>query len=128
MADADVGSDRSVIRDFAFGLAGDEFQRADKAGGVAGGEQLIAAAGMFMSTTGGAVFAFVAICFAAIGFKSASSLFWPIPQGYLDVRIAAAVIALINSIVQPRRLQQAPGITACGLRTDGYSTCFDDFH
>ena len=34
----------------------------------------------------------------ALGFKSASSLFWPIPQGYLDVRIAAAVIALINSI------------------------------
>ncbi|MGE1151740.1 MFS transporter [Pseudomonas kitaguniensis] len=59
---------------------------------------LIAAAGMFMSTTGGPVFAFVAICFAAIGFKSASSLFWPIPQGYLDARIAAAVIALINSI------------------------------
>jgi nitrate/nitrite transporter NarK len=53
---------------------------------------------MFMSTTGGPVFAFVAICFAAIGFKSASSLFWPIPQGYLDARIAAAVIALINSI------------------------------
>jgi nitrate/nitrite transporter NarK len=25
-------------------------------------------------------------------------LFWPIPQGYLDARIAAAVIALINSI------------------------------
>ena len=59
---------------------------------------LIAAAGMFMSTTGGPIFAFVAICFAAIGFKSASSLFWPIPQGYLDARIAAAVIALINSI------------------------------
>ncbi|VVM43816.1 Putative tartrate transporter [Pseudomonas fluorescens] len=59
---------------------------------------LIAAAGMFLSTTGGPIFAFVAICFAAIGFKSASSLFWPIPQGYLDARIAAAVIALINSI------------------------------
>lgn len=59
---------------------------------------LIAAAGMFFSTTGGPIFAFVAICFAAIGFKSASSLFWPIPQGYLDARIAAAVIALINSI------------------------------
>lgn len=40
---------------------------------------LIAAAGMFMSTTGGPIFAFVAICFAALGFKSASSLFWPIP-------------------------------------------------
>jgi hypothetical protein len=59
---------------------------------------LVAATGMFMSTTGGPVFAFVAVCFAAIGFKSASSLFWPIPQGYLDARIAAAVIALINSV------------------------------
>jgi len=59
---------------------------------------LIAALGMFLSTTGGPIFAFVAICFAAIGFKSASSLFWPIPQGYLDARIAAAVIALINSV------------------------------
>jgi len=59
---------------------------------------LIAAAGMFMSTTGGPIFAFVAICFAALGFKSASSLFWPIPQAYLDARIAAGVIALINSV------------------------------
>lgn len=59
---------------------------------------VIAAVGMFMSTTGGPVFAFVAICFAAIGFKAASSLFWPIPQGYLDARIAAAVLALINSV------------------------------
>ncbi|MFI8394399.1 MFS transporter [Pseudomonas sp. NPDC078863] len=59
---------------------------------------VIAAFGMFMSTTGGPVFAFVAICFAAIGFKAASALFWPIPQSYLDARIAAAVIALINSI------------------------------
>jgi MFS family permease len=59
---------------------------------------VIAAAGMFMSTTGGPVFAFIAICFAAIGFKAASALFWPIPQGYLDARIAAAVIALINSV------------------------------
>jgi MFS family permease len=59
---------------------------------------VIAAFGMFMSTVGGPIFAFVAICFAAIGFKAASALFWPIPQGYLDARIAAAVIALINSI------------------------------
>lgn len=62
------------------------------------GALLIAAAGMFMSTTGGPIFAFVAICFAALGFKSASSLFWPIPQAYLDARIAAGVIALINSV------------------------------
>ncbi|WP_259464257.1 MFS transporter [Pseudomonas prosekii] len=59
---------------------------------------VIAALGMFMSTTGGPVLAFVAICFAAIGFKAASALFWPIPQAYLDARIAAAVIALVNSI------------------------------
>lgn len=59
---------------------------------------LIAGLGMFMSTTGGPVFAFIAVCFAAIGFKSASALFWPIPQGYLDARIAAAVIALVNSL------------------------------
>ena len=59
---------------------------------------VIAAVGMFMSTTGGPIFAFVAICFAAIGFKAASALFWPLPQAYLDARIAAAVIALINSI------------------------------
>jgi nitrate/nitrite transporter NarK len=53
---------------------------------------------MFLSTRGGPIFAFIAICFAAIGFKSASSLFWPIPQGYLDPAIAAGVVALINSI------------------------------
>jgi nitrate/nitrite transporter NarK len=40
----------------------------------------------------------VAICFSAIGFKAAASLFWPIPQGYLDARVAAGVIALINSV------------------------------
>lgn len=62
------------------------------------GAFVIAALGMFVSTTGGPVTAYVAICFAAIGFKAASSLFWPIPQSYLDARIAAPVIALINSI------------------------------
>jgi sugar phosphate permease len=59
---------------------------------------LIAAVGMYAAGQGSPVFSFVAICFAAIGFKAASSLFWPIPQGYLDTRIAAPVIALINSI------------------------------
>jgi MFS family permease len=59
---------------------------------------LIAAIGMYAAGKGSPTFSFVAICFAAIGFKAASSLFWPIPQGYLDARIAAPVIALINSI------------------------------
>ncbi|WP_341318213.1 MFS transporter [Paraburkholderia sp. IMGN_8] len=59
---------------------------------------VIAACGLFASTSGNPVLSFVAICFSAIGFKAASSLFWPIPQGYLDARVAAGVIALINSV------------------------------
>ncbi|WP_439654818.1 MFS transporter [Trinickia terrae] len=59
---------------------------------------VIAACGLFVSTSTDPVVSFVAICFSAIGFKAASSLFWPIPQGYLDTRIAAGVIALINSL------------------------------
>jgi sugar phosphate permease len=59
---------------------------------------LIAALGMYAAGKGSPAFSFVAICFAAIGFKAASALFWPIPQGYLDARISAAVLALINSI------------------------------
>ncbi|WP_051972113.1 MFS transporter [Massilia sp. 9096] len=59
----------------------------------------VAGVGMFASAaTSDPVYGFVAICFAAIGFKAASSLFWPIPQSYLDVRVAAGVIALINSL------------------------------
>jgi len=59
----------------------------------------VAGLGMFASaSTSNPVYGFVSVCFAAIGFKAASSLFWPIPQGYLDARIAAAVIALINSL------------------------------
>ena len=67
----------SIIAMYAFAsLSGKfKFQQAWVAAAL-----LIAAAGMFMSTTGGPIFAFVAICFAAIGFKSASSLFWPIPR------------------------------------------------
>ena len=85
----------SIIAMYAFaaGSARWKFQQAWVAAAL-----IIAAIGMFMSTTGGPAFAFVAVCFAAIGFKSASALFWPIPQGYLDARIAAAVIALINSV------------------------------
>ncbi|WP_322042087.1 MFS transporter [Paraburkholderia sp. J67] len=59
---------------------------------------VIAACGLFASTSANPVFSFVAICFSAIGFKAASSLFWPLPQGYLDARVAAGVIALINSL------------------------------
>ncbi|WP_343653518.1 MFS transporter [Herbaspirillum sp.] len=59
---------------------------------------VISAAGMAVSASSGPVIGFVAVCFAGIGFKAASSLFWPIPQAYLDARIAAAVLALVNSL------------------------------
>ena len=59
---------------------------------------VIAGVGMYVATTGGPVTAYAGICFAALGFKAAASLFWPIPQGYLDARIAAAAIALVNSV------------------------------
>ncbi|RWW79975.1 hypothetical protein BHE74_00011691 [Ensete ventricosum] len=51
LTDANVGSDRSVIRDLAFGLAGHEFQRADEAGRVAGGEQLLRVGGLATCAT-----------------------------------------------------------------------------
>lgn len=59
---------------------------------------VVAALGIYAATRGGPLGAYVGICFAAIGFKASSSLFWPIPQAYLDARISAAVIALVNSI------------------------------
>jgi len=59
---------------------------------------VVAGIGMWIATAGGPLTAYAGICFAALGFKAASSLFWPIPQGYLDARIAAAAIALVNSV------------------------------
>lgn len=85
---------------------------------------VLAAIGMFVSTIGGPVVMYIGICVAALGFKSASSLFWPIPQSYFDIRIAAAGIALINSIgnlggfVAPTvfgALQQSTGSVVGGL-------------
>jgi sugar phosphate permease len=62
------------------------------------GALVVAGTGMFLATRGGPAVSYLAICFAALGFKSAAALFWPIPQGHLDPRIAAAAIALVNSI------------------------------
>ncbi|MNT32358.1 hypothetical protein D3C72_1682330 [compost metagenome] len=40
-ADADAGGDLGVVRNLHLFLAGDEFQRAEEAGGIAGGEHLL---------------------------------------------------------------------------------------
>jgi MFS family permease len=86
----------SILAMYAFAALAQRFKHQQAWTAVA---FTVAGAGMFASaSTGNPVYGFVAICFAAIGFKAASSLFWPIPQSYLDVRIAAGVIALINSL------------------------------
>jgi MFS family permease len=59
---------------------------------------VVAGLGMLVAGFSAPAVAFGAICFAALGFKSAASLFWPLPQQSLDPRIAAAGIALINSL------------------------------
>lgn len=58
----------------------------------------VAGLGMLVAGASAPAVAFGAICFAALGFKSAAALFWPIPQRALDPRVAAAGIALINSL------------------------------
>jgi cyanate permease len=62
------------------------------------GALVVAGIGQWASTLGGPVAGFACLCVAALGFKSASSLFWPIPQAQLDARISAAVLALVNSV------------------------------
>lgn len=59
---------------------------------------VIGAIGTFLATTGAPWFGLVAMCVAATGFKCAASAFWPMTQHTLDLKIAAAGIALVNSI------------------------------
>ena len=59
---------------------------------------MLGAAGTFLATVGPPWFALVAVCLAATGFKCAASAFWPMTQHTLDLKVAAAGIALINSI------------------------------
>lgn len=58
----------------------------------------LAAIGTLSASQLSAWTSFAALCLAAIGFKASVSLFWPIPQGLLEPRIAAPGIALINSL------------------------------
>ncbi|WP_328603510.1 MFS transporter [Amycolatopsis sp. NBC_00345] len=85
---------------------------------------VLGAVGTFLATTGSPWFALVAVCLAAAGFKCAASAFWPMAQHSLDFKVAAAGIALINSIgnlggfVGPTVLgyfEEATGKTTGGL-------------
>ncbi|GHF59742.1 MFS family permease [Amycolatopsis bartoniae] len=85
---------------------------------------VLGAVGTFLATVGPPWFALVALCLGATGFKCAASAFWPLAQHSLDLKIAAAGIALINSLgnlggfVGPTlvgAVEQSTGSTAGGL-------------
>ncbi|MET3922782.1 nitrate/nitrite transporter NarK [Arthrobacter sp. UYEF20] len=59
---------------------------------------LVAAAGTFAAAVTSPVLALAFPAVAAMGFKSASPLFWTIPQSGLNPQILAPAIAIINSL------------------------------
>ena len=59
---------------------------------------LVAAVGTFAAAIASPVFALVFLAIAAMGFKSASPLFWTIPQSALHPLVLAPAIAIINSL------------------------------
>ncbi len=59
---------------------------------------LVAAVGTFAAAVATPVLALVFLAVAAMGFKSASPLFWTIPQSGLHPLVLAPAIAIINSL------------------------------
>jgi MFS family permease len=59
---------------------------------------LVAAVGTYAAAIASPVLALVFLAVAAMGFKSASPLFWTIPQANLHPLVLAPAIAIINSI------------------------------
>jgi MFS family permease len=59
---------------------------------------LVAAVGTLAAAVASPVFALVFLAIAAMGFKSASPLFWTIPQSALHPLVLAPAIAIINSL------------------------------
>jgi MFS family permease len=85
---------------------------------------VVGAVGTLLATVGSPWFGLVAMCIGATGFKCAASAFWPMAQHTMDLKIAAAGIALVNSLgnlggfVGPTVLgyfQDATGSTTGGL-------------
>ncbi|MGW8378055.1 MFS transporter [Streptomyces sp. ODS28] len=62
------------------------------------GALLTAALGTCLAAVASPVLALVMLCVAAMGFKSASPLFWTIPQGSMHPAVLASAIAVINSL------------------------------
>ncbi|MFF3328571.1 MFS transporter [Streptomyces sp. NPDC002888] len=59
---------------------------------------VLSAIGTFLATLGSPWFGLAAITLAGVGSKCAATLFWPMAQSGLDLRIAAPGLALVNSI------------------------------
>lgn len=59
---------------------------------------VLSAVGTFLATLGSPWFGFATITPAGVGAQCAATLFWPMAQSGLDLRIAAAGLALVNSI------------------------------
>ncbi|CAL9306195.1 MFS transporter [Streptomyces sp. SudanB52_2052] len=59
---------------------------------------VLSATGTFLATLGSPWFGLVALTLAAVGGKCAATLFWPMAQSGLDLKIAAPGLALVNSI------------------------------
>ncbi|MEV6379959.1 MFS transporter [Streptomyces sp. NPDC051773] len=58
----------------------------------------LSATGTFLATLGSPWFGLAAITLAAVGGKCAATLFWPMAQSGLDLKIAAPGLAVVNSI------------------------------
>lgn len=59
---------------------------------------LTAAAGTYLAAITSPLLALLFLCIAAMGFKSASPLFWSIPQSSMHPLVLAPAIAIINSL------------------------------
>jgi MFS family permease len=59
---------------------------------------VLSACGTFLATLGSPWFGLAALTLAAVGGKCAATLFWPMAQSGLDLKIAAPGLALVNSL------------------------------
>ncbi|WP_328425755.1 MFS transporter [Streptomyces sp. NBC_00443] len=59
---------------------------------------VLSALGTFLATLGSPWFGLAAITLAAVGGKCAATLFWPMAQSGLDLKIAAPGLAVVNSL------------------------------
>lgn len=85
----------AIVAMYVTGRASD---RTGHSKGLLIGSLVVAAAATYVAAVVSPVPALVMLCVAAMGFKSASPLFWTIPQRSVHPVALATVIALVNSL------------------------------